>query len=163
MQLPACDLVTNDGTILRTGSFTRRVVVVVTYSFACPHSLAYRGRLARLARDFEADAQVLLVVCSDPARFPVDHAIDRTVPPPRIELGRDDSEVFTRLLGARVTPEAFVFDAERTLVYRGRIDDEPFHESEVHEPYLTRAVEAAIVGTKAPESSLAVGSPIAFR
>jgi hypothetical protein len=36
---------------------------------------------------------------------------------------RDDSQETTRALGARFTPEVFVFDAERKLRYHGRIDD----------------------------------------
>src|SRR5437867_2784193 len=39
------------------------------------------------------------------------------------------SAEFAALLGARVTPEAFVIDADRVLRYRGRIDD----------TYITRA------------------------
>ena len=34
---------------------------------------------------------------------------------------RDDSQTFVRGLGARFTPEVFVFDAARKLRYHGRI------------------------------------------
>ncbi len=165
MLLPACELVGFDGTTLRRvggGTEGAGVLVVVTYSFACPYARAYDARLVALAAKYEG-ARFLLSVCSDAARYPEDHAPGLIAPSPRIELVRDTSEAFSRALGARTTAEAFVFDAKHALAYRGRIDDAPFHAASVREPYLERAIAAALRGEHSPPGPAPLGTPIAFR
>ena len=53
------------------------------------------------------------------------------------------------MLGAERTPEAFVYDADRRLVYHGAVDDARDEES-VTERYLRDAIEAALAGETPP-------------
>ena len=53
----------------------------------------------------------------------------------------DESQAVARALGSERTPEAFVFDADRALVYHGAVDDNR-DEAEVTTHYLRDAIES---------------------
>jgi peroxiredoxin len=59
---------------------------------------------------------------------------------------RDETQEVARAYGAERTPEVFVFDAERRLVYHGKIDDNYEDEAQVKNHYLRRAIDAALEG-----------------
>jgi hypothetical protein len=61
----------------------------------------------------------------------------------------DESQEVARALGSERTPEVFVFDAERRLVYHGLVDDNR-EEAEVTRHYLRDALDAVLAG-EAPE------------
>ena len=50
-----------------------------------------------------------------------------------------------RQLGSERTPEAFVYDGKRRLVYHGAVDDNR-EEDEVRAHYLRDAIEAVLAG-----------------
>ena len=54
------------------------------------------------------------------------------------------------MLGARFTPEAFVFDRERKLRYHGRIDDNHRDPSRVTSHDLKNALDALLAGKDVP-------------
>ena len=57
----------------------------------------------------------------------------------------DESQEIGRALGAERTPEVFLFDGERRLVYHGAIDDSR-NDDAVTSHYLRDAVEAVLAG-----------------
>ena len=59
---------------------------------------------------------------------------------------RDSTQKFARKLGAERTPEAFVFNSKRELVYQGAIDDNWEHKELVTHVYLEDAIEDALDG-----------------
>jgi hypothetical protein len=61
----------------------------------------------------------------------------------------DESQEVARALGSERTPEAFVYDAGRRLVYHGAVDDSR-EEDEVTTHYLRDAIEAALAGEMPP-------------
>ncbi len=61
----------------------------------------------------------------------------------------NESQAIARALGAERTPEAYVFDADRRLVYRGAVDDNR-DEADVTQHYLRDAIEAALAGETPP-------------
>ena len=63
---------------------------------------------------------------------------------------RDDSQAFVRALGARFTPELYVFDRERKLRYHGRIDDNHRDESKITSKDLENALDALLAGNAVP-------------
>jgi hypothetical protein len=58
----------------------------------------------------------------------------------------DESQSTARALGSERTPEVFVYDADRRLLYHGAIDDSR-DETAVTAHYLRDALEAALAGT----------------
>ena len=89
----------------------------------CPISNRYAPEMRRLHESFSPRGVRFWLVYVDPQEKPESiqrHAQEYQVPG---EILRDSHHNLVRLTGARVTPEAAVFDAGGSLVYRGRIDD----------------------------------------
>ena len=87
----------------------------------------------------------------------------------RAELARCAGSQFARELGAFRTPHAFAFDANKTLVYTGAIDDSPGDPANVQKTYLERLAGAlaqgGAIGDEAdyPPSTKAFGCRIKFQ
>ena len=70
-----------------------------------------------------------------------------------------DSEVATAF-GATVTPQVYLFNAEKSLVYKGAIDDN-MRDAEAATPHLANAMEALAKGKKIePAETRATGCSI---
>jgi mono/diheme cytochrome c family protein len=103
---------------------TGGATVLVFYSSECPISNGYSPTLNALIDSFPAKLVKWLGVCVDPdlADSEVEtHARDFGL---KFPVVRDRRGAFAHKLGAKVTPEAFVIDAEGHIRYHGRIDDQ---------------------------------------
>lgn len=58
----------------------------------------------------------------------------------------DESQHVAHAYGAKRTPEFFLFNSDRTLVYQGRMDDSPRHPGEVTSTELDDAITAMMAG-----------------
>jgi peroxiredoxin len=130
------------------------VLVLVQSCNHCPYVLAWEGRINALQREYaDRGVRIVAVSSNDVAAYPTD-SFEAMVEHAR-EAGYvfdylyDESQDVARALGSERTPEAFVFDADRRLVYHGAVDDNR-EESEVTTHYLRDAIEAALVGGKPP-------------
>ncbi len=100
------------------------VTVLIFYSIECPISNGYSPILKSLADEFPAKKVKWVGVCVDPDLSDAEvqaHGRDFKLTFP---LARDKQGFLARKLGAKVTPEAFVIDAEGRVRYHGRIDDQ---------------------------------------
>lgn len=118
-----------DGNRYSVGSFERMpILAVIVTGNACPTAKAWDSELIELQRDYSGRGVQLLVVnpnnqyLSPPDTFDrmVQRAADAGFNFPYV---KDEGAVLARRLGAFVTPQVFVFDAERRLRYTGRIAD----------------------------------------
>jgi peroxiredoxin len=130
------------------------VLVLVQSCNHCPYVLAWEGRINALAKDYtERGVRIVAVSSNDADAYPAD-SFDAMVEHAG-EAGYvfdylyDESQDVARALGSERTPEAFVFDADRRLVYHGAVDDDR-DESAVTAQYLRDGIEAALSG-EAPE------------
>lgn len=64
---------------------------------------------------------------------------------------RDECQEVARRYGAVCTPDIFVYGPERTLLYRGRIDDNWQDEARVTRKDLREAIEAILEGRPVSE------------
>lgn len=152
---PAFDLPGVDGRDHSLDEYASSPVLVLVQSCNhCPYVLAWEGRINALARDY-ADRGVSIVAISsnDAVAYPAD-SFEAMVEHAReagyvIDYLYDESQDVARALGAERTPEAFVYDADRRLVYHGAVDDNR-DEPAVTAHYLRDAIEAALAG-EAPE------------
>jgi peroxiredoxin len=116
----------------------------------CPYALAWHDRMLQVDRDYaDRGVRFLAVNSNDADKHPAD-SFEAMVEHAR-EAGYvfdylyDESQDVARALGAERTPEAFVYDAERRLVYHGAVDDNR-DEPEVTAHYLRDAIDAALAG-----------------
>jgi peroxiredoxin len=117
----------------------------------CPYVQAWEGRMSELQREYGDRGFKLVAISSNDAdNYPEDgfdemkrraHARDFT-----FDYLYDEAQEIPRTLGASRTPEVFLFDESRRLVYHGAIDDNR-DERAVTRRYLRDAIEAVLEGT----------------
>ena len=159
-----------DGRTWRLTDFAdQRLLAVVFWCNHCPYVQAWEGRMVDLVRKFQAKGVgFALVNANDASAYPtdsfesmVDRAREKRYPFPYL---RDESQEVAHAYGALVTPHPMVFDAQRRLVFQGRIDDSHDHPERVHDRYLERALEQALGGAAVRPAELpVVGCTVKWR
>ena len=123
----------------------------------CPFVKHVRGELARLARDYEPRGVAVVAISSNDAeRYPQDgpdamrqekQAAGYTFP-----YLFDETQEVAKAYMAACTPDFFLFNGERTLVYRGQLDDSrPSNGIPVTGRDLRAALDAVLDGLPVPE------------
>src|SRR3954464_6846235 len=114
----------------------RKVVVLAFLGTECPLADAYAPRLAEVARNFEERGVGFFGVDANQQDGPV--AIGRVADKHGLPFPilKDVGNGLADRLGAERTPEVFVLDGSRAVVYRGRIDDQ--YAIGIHRPSPTR-------------------------
>lgn len=136
-------------------SFADDLLVVIVSCNHCPYVIAYESRIVALVDEYGPKKVGFVAVnANDATRYPDDgmqpmkaRARERGFSFPYL---RDDSQAFVRALGARFTPEVFVFDRGRKLRYHGRIDDNHRDPSRVSAHDLKNALDALLSGGTPP-------------
>lgn len=124
--------------------------LIVFWSNQCPWTRRYEARIARLAEEAAAlGMRVVLVNSNNAEVYPKESSsVSRAWARGHQALVylADEGAAIARALGAERTPQAFLFDASRRLVYRGAIDDSPGDEAEVSTRYVWDAIVAMQAG-----------------
>ncbi|HEY9172177.1 MAG TPA: thioredoxin family protein [Verrucomicrobiae bacterium] len=122
----------------------------------CPYVKHLRAGLAQLARDYQPRGVAIVAISSnDAANYPEDspakmkaeaRAAGYTFP-----YLHDETQALAKAYRAACTPDFFLFDAARKLVYRGQFDDSrPGNSVPVTGKDLRAALDAALAGKPAP-------------
>jgi peroxiredoxin len=148
----------------------KRALLVMFICRHCPYVRHVRGELARLGRDFaESDLAIVAISSNDPAEYPED------APESLAEEARqagyafpylfDETQEIARAYTAACTPDFFLFDADRALVYRGQLDDSrPSNGLPVTGEDLRAAIDAVLSGGPvAQEQRASIGCGIKWR
>ncbi|HSA60851.1 MAG TPA: thioredoxin family protein [Nitrospiraceae bacterium] len=119
----------------------------------CPYVVHVEQEIARIGRDYRDTALGIVAISSnDPAAYQDDA-------PPRLKemAGRlgftfpfcfDETQDAAKAYQAACTPDFYLFDRERKLVYRGQLDDSrPGNNKPVTGRDLRAAIEAVLAGT----------------
>jgi peroxiredoxin len=136
----------------------------------CPYVRHVRDELARLGRDFAGSELAIVAISSnDVDEYPEDR------PESLAEEAREAGYVFPYLFDetqevakaytAACTPDFFLFDRDRALVYRGQLDDSrPSNGLPVTGKDLRGAIAAVLSGAAVPEDQRAsIGCSIKWR
>jgi peroxiredoxin len=100
-----------------------RAVVVVFISTRCPFVQPYTDRLNDLSQEFSKQGITFLAINSNSTEDLQEvqsHALKNGYPFPVL---KDENNIVADLFGATRTPEVFVLDPNRIILYHGRIDD----------------------------------------
>jgi redoxin len=134
----------------------------------CPYVLAWEGRMKAIQRDY-ADRGVRLVAfnSNDASRYAADsfeemrkRAASEAF---NFDYLHDEDQSLARSLGSERTPEVFLFDRDRRLVYHGAIDDNR-DEDAVTAHYLRDALDAVLTGSvPAVRETPSVGCTVKWR
>jgi len=144
-----------DGKVWHRDDFHAPVLLVAVMCNHCPYVQAVDGRLNALAKAFTGRCDVVGINANDAEAYPED-GFDAMRSRARA-LGfvfpylHDETQAFAKALGAVCTPEFFVYDVDRKLRYRGRLDDNWQDARRVTRQELRMAIDALLSGQPVPE------------
>jgi hypothetical protein len=126
-------------------------LVVLWWCNHCPYVIGWEGRTIDLARSYAPRGVRFVAINANDARSYPDDRFDRMVERARdhaypFPYLHDESQEVAHAYGALVTPHPMLFNAERRLVYQGRIDDRHDRPDLVQHRFLRDALEAALIG-----------------
>ncbi len=146
------DLQSVDGLRYTLGSFKAKKILVISFICAhCPYVQAIEDRLLKLARDYEPQGVQFVGICSnDPTDYPDDSPenLKKRWKAKQYSFPYllDETQEIARAYGAVCTPEFYVFDASRKLVYHGQLDDNWKDPAQVTRHDLKEALDALLAG-----------------
>ena len=168
-EAPPFDLPGVDGANHSLADYDDVPVLAVVWSCNhCPYVLAWEDRMSAIQRDYaDRGFQLVAISSNDAERYPADsfdamraHAAEKDFPFPYLY---DEDQSAARAYGPERTPEVFLFDADRRLVYHGAIDDSRDEET-VSEQYFRDAIDAVLAGNEpATSETPPVGCSIKWR
>lgn len=134
-------------------SFTEKSALLVMFICRhCPYVVHVEQELARLGRDYRDSGLGMIAISSnDPVGYPDDA-------PPKLKemalrLGftfpycHDETQEVAKAYRAACTPDFYLFDRDRRLVYRGQLDDSrPGNNKPVTGRDLRSAIQAVLTG-----------------
>ena len=148
-QLP--DVVSGDTVSLDTFA-GKKVLLVMFICRHCPYVVHVRDELARIGNDYAgASVGIVAISANDVNNYPAD------APPSLKEMAEelgftfpyccDETQETARAYTAACTPDFFLFDENRKLVYRGQLDDSrPQSGIPVTGRDLRAAIDAVLAG-----------------
>lgn len=167
--MPHFSLPATDGMTVDSKSIVDPVLAVIFTCNHCPYAQAYEDRLIALANHFDEEgAQFILISSNDATNYPEDsfeemkrRHKEKAFPFPYCY---DETQEVAKAYGALCTPHCFVFDRQRKLQYKGRIDDnwKKLQEAKMHD---LRDALAALVKNEVPkvQEANAIGCSIKWK
>jgi peroxiredoxin len=128
----------------------KKALLVMFICRHCPYVAHVRDELARLGRDYAgADLTLVAISANDPDGYPADRpeslAEEAALAGYTFPYLFDETQEVAKAYTAACTPDFFLFDAERRLVYRGQLDDSrPSNGLPVTGADLRSAIDAAL-------------------
>ena len=125
---------------------------IIIMSNSCKYSEAYWKRILKMSDQYEEDSLAVIAVNANDANQDPSESFDNM----KALLKKYNHEGFVYLhdvdqslvknLGAEKTPEIFLFNSKRELVYKGIMDDNWENETQVMMAYLEDAIEYCLDG-----------------
>jgi len=147
---PDFQLKGTDNNLYSLNDFDKKALVVIFSCNHCPYVQAYEERIKILQKEYENDLQIVAINSNDDVNYPedsfpkmIERAAERKFNFPYL---RDKDQSIAKAYGATHTPEIFLFDSNRELVFHGKIDDNWKDENAVRSRYLKDAIEELLSG-----------------
>ena len=144
------------------------VIAVIWSCNHCPYVQAWEDRMTALQRDYaDRGFRLVAINSNDAERYPADsfeamqaRARERGF---NFDYLFDEDQSVARAYGPERTPEVFLLDSDRRLVYHGAIDDS-YDETGVQVHDLREALDALLAGDPPPRAETPpVGCSVKWR
>jgi thiol-disulfide isomerase/thioredoxin len=147
-----------------------RGLVVAFICTHCPFVKHIRPEFARFAKEYDAKGIAVVAIASNDVKASPDDGPEG-MKQEALEAGYsfpylfDETQQVARAFRAACTPDFFLFDRNRRLVYRGEFDDSrPGNNAPVTGAGLRAAADAVLSGTPVPETQKpSIGCNIKWR
>lgn len=168
-EAPPFDLPGVDGETHALDDYADTPALAVVWSCNhCPYVQAWEGRMMELQRELGDRGFRLVAINSNDATSHPEDSFDEMKKRAaargfNFDYLHDEDQSAARAYGPERTPEVFLFDGGRRLVYHGAIDDSR-DEDEVSQRYLREAIDAVLEGREPdPRETPAVGCSVKWR
>jgi peroxiredoxin len=157
------------GKIVQRDDFSDANALLVVFMCAhCPYVIHVKPELIRLGNDYRSrGVGIVGISANDPVAYPTD------APPKLAKFSRDlpfpllfdETQEIARAYDAACTPDFFLFDRERKLVYRGQMDDSrPGNGKPLTGKDLRGALDAVLSGKPvSPDQKASIGCNIKWK
>ena len=142
------------GQVYSLDSFTGKTALLVMFICRhCPYVQHVEDELARIGRDYHNKGLGIVAISSnDPVQYPDDAPARLKEMAERVGLTFpfcfDETQEVAKAYRAACTPDFYLFDRERRLVYRGQLDDSrPGNNKPVTGRDLRTTIDAVLAGT----------------
>jgi len=129
----------------------KKVLCIIFMCNHCPYVIAVQQRINKIAKDYAGKSFALIAINSNDAEsYPEDsfgnmkkRAEEEGYVFPYLH---DETQDIARAYDAVCTPDIYLYDQDRILKYRGRIDDNWKDEVKVTKKVLRMAIDALLEG-----------------
>jgi peroxiredoxin len=159
------------GQVYSLDSFPEKAALLVMFLCRhCPYVQHVQHELAKIGRDYTNTGLGMIGISSnDPAQY-ADDAPERLKEMAerldfRFPLCFDETQEIAKAYKAACTPDFYLFDAQRRLVYRGQLDDSrPSNRLPVTGRDLRSAIDAVLAGRPVdPNQKPSIGCSIKWK
>jgi glutathione peroxidase-family protein len=150
--IPNFNLLSIDGKKYSLNSFKDKKALIIIFSCNhCPYVQAYENRIMAIQKDYEEKGVAVAAInCNDAIHYPEDSFEEMKKRAVLKKFNfvylRDEDQSAAKNFDAAHTPEIFLFNEERKLVYHGKIDDNWQDEKKVKTKYLREALDEMLSG-----------------
>ena len=130
--------------------FDSELLIIVFTCNHCPYAKAVEERLIKLGKEYKNDVDFVLISSNDSENYPEDSPkkmaerhTEKGYPFPYLY---DETQEVAKAYSAVCTPDIFLYNSDRKLEYRGRIDDNWQNPEQVEREELKMAIEAVLNG-----------------
>jgi len=149
---PSFNLPDTNGNNISLDYFEAETLVVIFTCNHCPYAKAVEDRLVNLGNDYKGRTDFVLISSNDIENYPADSpekmaekAKDKNYPFPYLF---DETQEIAKAYSAVCTPDIFLYNKDRKLEYRGRLDDNWQNPQSVTREELRMAIDAVLSGSK---------------
>ena len=150
--IPDFELISTNGKKYSLNSFKDKKALIIIFSCNhCPYVQAYENRIMTIQKDYdEKGITVLAINSNDAVQYPDDSFDEMKKRATEKKFNflylRDEDQSVAKSFDAAHTPEIFLFNDNRKLVYSGKIDDNWQDEKKVKTKYLRDALDELLSG-----------------
>jgi len=148
----------------------KKALLVMFICRHCPYVKHVEKEIAKIGKDYEdKDLGMVAISSNDPEAYPEDHPESLAAQSNELDFVfpylYDETQEVAKAYTAACTPDFFLFDKDRKLVYRGQLDDSrPKNDVPVTGKDLRAAIDAVLEGSPVDSRQRpSIGCSIKFR
>ena len=145
---PHFNLLGTDGEYVDIEQFKANVLVVIFTCNHCPYAKAVEDRIIELGNAYSKTVDFVLISSNDAENYPADspermaeQSKNKDYPFPYLF---DETQKVAKAYSAVCTPDIFLYDRNRKLRYRGRLDDNWREPKKVTREELKMAIDSTL-------------------
>jgi peroxiredoxin len=148
---PDFNLQNIDGNYFTLDSFSNKDALIIVFGCNhCPYVKANEERLIEIQKDYEQNVQIVEINSNDSINYPEDSFENMKIRAEEKGFNFpylwDEDQAAAKNYGATHTPEIFLFDKNRKLIFHGKIDDNWKDPFAVKTKYLRNAIDEELGG-----------------